>query len=233
MGPLAAGEMADVWQCPPGCLCMCHLKRPGMVLVWRSLSGGQDETDGSDHSGSDSSGNGPFRFVLHVTDAEVKEEVASLEAETAAILGNGSNSGFSLHPGSEVVSKEDGLPLEPPAMPNRVNAVPKPPRRNKPVAPADSARLPHRRLALLKQRYTASDLDKISKCVGELNLHIQKRQLPPAGDQRPAVAEETASHQPVPACNLPMLPSPKVTRSAPPSPKDKHQPAVYDEVYDL
>ncbi|XP_059498676.1 LOW QUALITY PROTEIN: ephexin-1-like [Stegostoma tigrinum] len=231
MGLLAAGEIADVWQCPSGCPCMCHLKRPGMVLVWKSLLGGQDETDGSDHSGSDSSGNGPFRFVLRITDAEVKEEATSLE--TAAILGNGSNSGFSLHPESEAISKEDGPPLRPPARPNPVNAVPKPPRRNKPAAPAETARLPHRRLAVLKQRYTASDLDKISKCVGELNLHIQKRQLPPTGDQHFPVAEGTASHQPAPACGLPMPPSPKVTRSAPPSPKDKHQPVVYDEVYDV
>ncbi|XP_043539491.1 rho guanine nucleotide exchange factor 15-like isoform X2 [Chiloscyllium plagiosum] len=236
----AAGETAEVWHCPPGCPCMCHLQRPGMVLVWKALPEGQDETDGSDHSGSDSSGTGHFHFILHVTDADLsgteeKEGVTRPEEQEAAILRdevNGGNGALSLPPGSQVISKEDRLRPRPPARPP--NAVPKPLRRNRPVAPvADAPHLPQQRLALLRQRYTASDLDKISKCVGELNLHIQKRQLPPAGEQPPPVAEEMASRRPVAACGLPEPPSPKVTRSAPPSPKDKHQPGLYDAVYDL
>ncbi|XP_072447486.1 LOW QUALITY PROTEIN: rho guanine nucleotide exchange factor 19-like [Chiloscyllium punctatum] len=236
----AAGETAEVWHCPSGCPCMCHLQRPGMVLVWKALPESQDETDGSEHSGSDSSGTGHFRFILHVTDADLsgteeKEGVALPVEEEAAILRdavNGENGALPLPPGSEVISKEDGLRPRPPARPP--NAVPKPLRRNRPVAPtADAPHLPQQRLALLRQRYTASDLDKISKCVGELNLHIQKRQLPPAGEQCPPMAEEMASRRPVAACGLPEPPSPKVTRSAPPSPKDKHQPGLYDAVYDL
>ncbi|XP_078389977.1 uncharacterized protein LOC144671804, partial [Cetorhinus maximus] len=113
--------------------------------------------------------------------------------------------------------------------------LPKPPRRNKPARQSSlagkGAPVPHRRLAQvgrsgldppsrIRQRYTASDLDKISQCVDGLNLHFRKLGLPRGGEGPPP--------SPPPSALKPL--SPKVTRSAPPSPKEKHLQAVYDEI---
>ncbi|XP_078283859.1 uncharacterized protein LOC144609302 [Rhinoraja longicauda] len=68
--------------------------------------------------------------------------------------------------------------------------------------------------AVAPQRYSAADMDKFSKCVDHLNLHVRGLGLPARG--RTSL----------------LPPSPPVTRSAPPSPKEKHLTHTYDQVDD-
>ncbi|XP_069775961.1 ephexin-1-like isoform X2 [Narcine bancroftii] len=126
-------------------------------------------------------------------------------------------------PESNALQHDQELPAKP---------MLKPPRRNKPVgqssldsAPEVAARdssqnqRPSAAPSCIWERYTASDLDKFSKSVDQLNLRIQKLVLP---DQRthPSSGPEAMLKPP----------SPKVTRSAPPSPKEKYLQSAYIEL---
>ncbi|XP_067828200.1 rho guanine nucleotide exchange factor 15-like isoform X2 [Heptranchias perlo] len=319
--------------CPPSCPCMCHVKRPGMVLVWRPAPGhkvGSDESDDSlsDLSESDAK---PFSYVLHIngrghdgasekgvdgnpcrdsgapensslgaeetgTDAAGAEETgtdaggaeetgtdAGGAEETGTDAGGAEETGTDaggadgeiqrgedsgqpsgcLHRASPLTVRQDGpgrsdetarRPPEAPARrpkleattaeerpppsgdltPAAVNSQPKPPRRYKPVRQSWSEsgdpppKVPPRRPvrvrkpgvppSRIRQRYTAGNLDRISKCVDGLNLHVQKMELP---RQEPTCPSASGTLKP---------PSPKVTRSAPPSPKEKLVQTIYDEI---
>ncbi|XP_041034881.1 rho guanine nucleotide exchange factor 15-like isoform X2 [Carcharodon carcharias] len=190
--------------------------RPGWTVPEISLTGteaaGEREGDGGQPPGSASAS---------VSTATVTEGGAG-----PALPEPGGPPGASAGKG---LDRAHGAPLPGgTARPAAANQLPKPPRRNKPARQSSlagkGAPLPHRRLAQvrrsdldppsrIRQRYTASDLDKISQCVDGLNLHFRKLGPPPS----------------LPPEALKPL-SPKVTRSAPPSPKEKHLQAIYDEI---
>uniref|UniRef100_UPI00398E8D21 rho guanine nucleotide exchange factor 15-like n=1 Tax=Pristiophorus japonicus TaxID=55135 RepID=UPI00398E8D21 len=272
----ASEEGEAAWRCSSGCPCVCHAKRPGMVLVWRRA--GTSGTSSSDSS--EDGGAGPFRFLLHITDAEPEgggeardangsrcdvaeesgEAAAAAEREDGARTpptvpeqaGEGDAGPLPPKPDDrhEVMTPLDEMPrrAEEPAPAGGATPVPgadgrpvaaarqpKPPRRSKPPAEAKEApRVPSRRPAVnrrpgaeparIRQRYTAGDLDKISKCVDGLNLHIQKLELPRLSQASlPIPLRLFTSGNLKPPC-------PKVTRSAPPSPKEKHLQTIYDEI---
>ncbi|XP_078063496.1 uncharacterized protein LOC144489505, partial [Mustelus asterias] len=247
----AAGGPEASWRCAPTCPCMCHLERPGMVLVWQPASRGEGgEADGSEDSRSDSSEDGKrtFRYILHVNGEEEEEDVqaargpgwedpaglldsAPVPAEVA-VPGDGARPEGS-EPGTPW--NVDRAPEEGPCPPGQgvVNQLPKPPRRNRPEGQwslegtGTAPLVPHRRLGRhrgpkaerpphVRQRYTPAHLDRISQCVDGLNLHVQQERGAPS-TLSPSVS---AVLKP---------PSPKVVRSAPPSPKEKHL-QLYDEV---
>ncbi|GCB81214.1 hypothetical protein scyTo_0021351 [Scyliorhinus torazame] len=286
----AEGPEAN-WHCSPTCPCMCHLKRPGMVLVWRPVTEGKEDSDESDNSLSDSSENAAkaFCYVLHVND-EDREGVSENEGKAnrrdapegsfMETAGTGEDAGR-LHSASSVPVEvaipggggppvlpklgggpEAGAPPSPspPRAPVRsnqasaladisapggdtrpvaCNQLPKPPRRKKPISQSslDSPQAPavlRRRCGQvhrpnvnphshIRQRYTATDLDRISKCVDGLNLHIQALQLPRKERDLPSISPPSAF-----SALKPLIP--QITRSAPPSPKEKHLQVVYDEV---
>ncbi|XP_067880137.1 rho guanine nucleotide exchange factor 15-like [Heterodontus francisci] len=296
----AAEDPEAQLHCCPTCPCICHRKRPGMVLVWTPVRNSKEDTDESDNSLSDLSENGTktFDYVFHVSSEDregasgkdvnanhcpgwdetgirltgiektgadgAREQWEGADQPPTSLTGRAepaiSEGGVGVLPKSdrrsetrthldealpEAAAKREStlvngkiLPGED-SRPVTVSRLPKPPRRNKPVSQLslegkDDPQVSPRRLAQvrrrpgeppsdIKQRYTASDLDKISKCVDGLNLHIRKLEFPQQQRDPPSPLRPSAG-------DLLKLPSPKVTRSAPPSPKEKRLQAVYNEI---
>jgi len=203
-------------------------------------------------------GEGTFCYVLHVNEVDAnpdggqdREDPARppTPAEEEAIPGNGASpdpaEAAEDPPSERTPLAADRAPAEETSVPEgdakhgTANQLPKAQRRHRPVGQSSLDNLgampprPHRRLGQvrrsradppshIRQRYTAGDLDRISKCVDGLNLHIQQRKLSRRERDTPSTLPPSVSSALRPL-------SPHVTRSAPPSPKEKHL-QVYDEV---
>ncbi|XP_059831052.1 ephexin-1 [Hypanus sabinus] len=219
-------ETVDEWCCPPNCPCLCHRKCPGMVLVWRPAPApeGAVRTAESPSDSSESDGE-PFHYVLPIGEAAdchqdshlptIALEVVGSDGPAGAVVpevGNGS----SAWPDGR--HKPSDLPgnVTPPF--GRANPLPKPPRHHKPAL-AGAPHFPSRRLAQVRRSGAPlpAHPDQLSDCVDRLDLHVPKTSLSPLS--LPPLAGTVLK-----------LPSPTVTRSAPPSPSEKHKQLTFNQV---
>ncbi|XP_072114440.1 rho guanine nucleotide exchange factor 15-like [Mobula birostris] len=233
-------ETVDEWCCPPNCRCLCHRKHPGMVLVWRPASAPEGAVQAAEASppGSSESDGESFHYVLPISEAancrqdthlpRITLEMVKMEGPAGAVVpgvGNGSSAWpDGSHNPSDLPRNVTDAGRETPSL-GRFNPLPKPPRHNKPAL-ADAPHLPSRRLAQVRRsrallptqgRHSTCHPDQLSDCVDRLDLHVPKANFSPL------------SLPPLPGTAL-NLPSPTVTRSAPPSPSEKHKQLTFNQV---